>query len=184
MFHTFRLIFRRFVPVTARLSITAAAEHYTASLVYLILSNERIFLKQAHPLFKAVLLYHAMEEIEHKSVCFQLYQCISGNYLCRFGGFVFSTIDLFVNIYLVLRYLLWNDGLWGFKQQKAVIKLIFGKNGIVKVLIHNILRYLKPSFHPWNTDERAFIKKRVGLLLSRMEEYKNQFEFAFFSQIG
>jgi predicted metal-dependent hydrolase len=155
----FRIFSRKYFPTILRLSITAAAEHYTASLAYLFTHIRPKMLIHFPLEFKGLLLYHAMEEIEHKSVCFDLYQNVSGSYIIRMVGFLFVTIDLIYNVYVRIKYLLKKDGNFRLKVRLTLLNFIFGRNGVVKGLLFRVKEFLKPSFHPWKTDERAFINK-------------------------
>ena len=153
----FRIFAQKHIPTVLRLSITAAAEHYTASLAYLFTHIMPKNLIHFPPEFKGLLLYHAMEEIEHKSVCYDLYQNVSGSYILRMFGFLFVTIDLIYNVYIRIRYLLKIDDNFGLKTHLKLFILIFGKEGIVRGLLFRLKKFLKPSFHPWKTDERELI---------------------------
>ena len=153
----FRIFAQKHIPIVLRLSITAAAEHYTASLAYLFTHIMPKNLIHFPPEFKGLLLYHAMEEIEHKSVCYDLYQNVSGSYILRMFGFLFVTIDLIYNVYIRIRYLLKIDDNFGLKTHLKLFILIFGKEGIVRGLLFRLKKFLKPSFHPWKTDERELI---------------------------
>ena len=155
----FRIFAQKNIPTLLRLSMTAAAEHYTASLAYLFTHINPNILIHFPKEFKGLLLYHAMEEIEHKSVCFDLYQNVSGSYIIRMFGFLFVTIDLIYNVYVRIRYFLKKDGNFGLLIRLKLLKFIFGKNGIVKGLLFRLKEFLKPSFHPWKTDERELINK-------------------------
>ncbi len=69
---------RRFSPLT-RLSITAALEHFTAVFAETLLADER-----AHELLgttevRSMLLWHAVEESEHRSVAFDVYRAVGGD---------------------------------------------------------------------------------------------------------
>lgn len=63
----------------ANLAVTAALEHYTATLAETLLSSE-----QARGLFdvaevRSLLLWHALEESEHKAVAFDVYRHVGGS---------------------------------------------------------------------------------------------------------
>ena len=164
----FRIFAQKNIPTILRLSMTAAAEHYTASLAYLFTHIKPKILIHFPIEFKGLLLYHAMEEIEHKSVCFDLYQNVSGSYIIRIFGFLFVTIDLIYNVYIRIRYLLKMDGDFGLKIRLKLFKFIFGKEGIVKGLLFRLKKFLKPSFHPWKTDERDLINNTFRHYQSEM----------------
>ena len=165
--HKFSAILRKYVPAKWRLAITAADEHYTASIAYLFTNvNQDFLLKSAAP-FRNLLLYHAMEEIEHKGVCFDLSQMLSRSYMMRIIGFVFASLDLALAIYSRMKYMLQRDGLWGWRYRVKVWRFFLGRNGLLKGLFPRIIQYLRPPFHPWMTDERKGIERIFGDLLTR-----------------
>lgn len=72
-------------PKRVQLAVTAALEHYTATLAEVILrddaARDEFTSDQARDLFT----WHAMEESEHKSVAFDVFQEVSGSRLIRVG---------------------------------------------------------------------------------------------------
>ena len=79
----------RFVPGPLQLSITAALEHYTAAFGTAFIAEE---LGSVVPDEMARLLeWHGLEEIEHRSVAFDLLQLVDDSYALRVAGFVLGT---------------------------------------------------------------------------------------------
>ncbi len=74
------------------LAITAALEHYTATLAEGALRDR--MLDAAHPVMRALLLWHSAEEIEHKSVAFDVLQRVNPSYALRMTGLAFATATL------------------------------------------------------------------------------------------
>lgn len=140
-------------PLT-RLAMTAASEHFTASLAHLFIYHRPDLIEKAGSPFRELLVYHALEEVEHKAVCFDLYHEADGGYGMRAFAMVFVTIDLLVRLRNRMRYLLEQDGLWDAKHRRAVRALLWGKDGIMRALTPFLLQYFRPGFHPWETDER------------------------------
>jgi hypothetical protein len=68
----------RLLPKSIQLAITAALEHYTATLAELLLLRP-----EARDMLdgevRNLLLWHALEEAEHKAVAFDVYQAVCGN---------------------------------------------------------------------------------------------------------
>lgn len=149
--------FRKYVPAVLRLSITAAAEHYTASIAFIFTHVRPDLLIHSNHSFRGLLLYHAIEELEHKSVCYELYQKLSGSYILRVFGMILSTIDLIINIFIRFRYLMKKDRLWTMSNKRKFYKFLLGSNGIIQGLIYRIKDYFKLSFHPWENDERKLV---------------------------
>ena len=90
----------RVLPRSVQLAITAALEHYTATLAEVLLSDE-----EARDLFdvdeiRSLLLWHALEESEHKSVAFDVYQSVSANHWIRVGVMNATTVGFLGGIAL------------------------------------------------------------------------------------
>ncbi len=69
----------KLAPAKSSLAMTAALEHFTATLAELILSDH-----EARELFgddtvKNLFLWHALEESEHKAVAFDVYKAVGGS---------------------------------------------------------------------------------------------------------
>jgi predicted metal-dependent hydrolase len=62
----------------ANLAVTAALEHYTATLAETLLSNEAARELFDVPEVRSLFLWHALEESEHKAVAFDVYQHVGG----------------------------------------------------------------------------------------------------------
>jgi len=160
----FRVKVRKRMDPLRRLSITAAAEHYTASIAHVVISGKSEIISTSAVPYNAVLLYHAMEEVEHKSVCYDLYTFFSGNYLLRLWGYFILTYRLFSQVYKRMHYLLDKDGLWNREGKKMVRKFFFGRRGLFWNMLPRLIAYLNPFFRPWNTDEREAIENTFGIL--------------------
>src|SRR5438445_4392943 len=68
----------RFQGEMANLAYTAALEHYTATLAETLLTDPEARAEIGHDGVRYLLLWHALEEAEHKTVAFDVYK--------RFGG--------------------------------------------------------------------------------------------------
>src|SRR5690348_16100482 len=69
---------RRCMPKATQLATTCALEHFTAMLADCLLRDQQWFIADSEPSFVALWLWHAVEETEHKAVCFDVYQHICG----------------------------------------------------------------------------------------------------------
>jgi predicted metal-dependent hydrolase len=68
----------RFQGKRANLAFTAALEHYTASLAENLLGHEDARAEIGHPGFRYLLMWHALEESEHKAVAFDVFRTVGG----------------------------------------------------------------------------------------------------------
>lgn len=151
---------RKHITPLWRLSMTAASEHFTASLAHLFIYKRPDFIEKAASPFRELLVYHAMEEVEHKAVCYDLYHAADGGYWLRVAGMVFVTVDLLIRLQHRQEYLLKKDGLWNAKTRRQMRALLWGKDGIMRVLAPYLLQYFRPDFHPWQTDERKALLEK------------------------
>ncbi|MFT5204230.1 MAG: putative metal-dependent hydrolase [Candidatus Aldehydirespiratoraceae bacterium] len=69
----------KFISPMGNLAATAALEHFTATIAALLLSNEEARKKLGIPELRDLLLWHALEECEHKAVAFDVYKAVGGS---------------------------------------------------------------------------------------------------------
>jgi predicted metal-dependent hydrolase len=66
----------------------------------------------------SLILWHFVEEIEHKNVAFDAYQAVYGNYFYRVFGTVFAALHVMKFSRKAYRVMLKKDGLWGSLQSR------------------------------------------------------------------
>lgn len=69
----------RFCHPATRLAQTCALEHFTVMLAETLLRDRFLHEEGIDPEFRNLWLWHAAEEIEHKSVCFDVYEHVFGS---------------------------------------------------------------------------------------------------------
>ena len=60
------------------LAVTAALEHYTATLAETLLTQPEARAQVGHDAVRHLLMWHALEESEHKAVAFDVYRAVGG----------------------------------------------------------------------------------------------------------
>lgn len=73
----------RVLPPKVQLAITAALEHYTATLAEVLLTDPEARAMLDVDEVRSLLLWHALEESEHKAVAFDVFQSVSGDHGVR-----------------------------------------------------------------------------------------------------
>jgi predicted metal-dependent hydrolase len=129
-------------------AMVAAAEHFTALSSDMYLSNPD-FLKGVDPDLLLIWQWHFIEEIEHKNLCFDVFEAIGGHYVQRVIGFFLSTLFSFTIFFNYFMHMMMVDKLYlksGFYRE--FLSFFFGKQGILRLLMIPFLSFLKPSFHP------------------------------------
>jgi predicted metal-dependent hydrolase len=156
------------VPAKLNLAATAAAEHFTAILAHGAFKHG--VLDACDPRMRELLAWHAAEEIEHKSVAYDVLQQIDPSYALRLAGLVYATAMLGTFWLWGATVLLRQDGLtWVSGGQKLreipnrdpVIRRVFGKG---------IRQYLRRGFHPDEVDDRTLAAEWFARHGMRMPE--------------
>jgi len=92
----------RAMPKATQLAITCAIEHLTSLVADTALREQEFVSKSAEPAFAQLWLWHAAEEIEHKAVCFDVYQHVVGTgflaYLNRILTMLIVTLCFFIAV--------------------------------------------------------------------------------------
>lgn len=136
------------IPAKVHLAMTAAAEHYTAVLGARVLSKDEIQAIPGDPEVWRLLNWHAMEELEHKSVAFDVYRSVGGSERTRIAVMwfmYFLTIPV-VTAAVALSILL-DPTAW---RPIKVLRQTYGvfRGPLVRGILAEIAEYLRPGFHP------------------------------------
>jgi uncharacterized protein len=140
-----RLVNKR--PPGVRLAVTAALEHYTATLSMFVFEND--YLRSTHPEMRKLLLWHCAEELEHREVAYDVLQEVRPSYLLRFYAFWASSISIWFWTFLGMRLFMKQSGTtWRtlLRDLMAERRRTGGKVGWP--LIRSLFDFLKPNFHP------------------------------------
>jgi len=160
-FTKFNRFCSRYLPAVFRLAVTAGAEHYTATLGAFTLRNSR--LGEAHPVMRRLITWHAVEEIEHKSVAFDVLHEVNDSYLLRTAGFVFATAVLLGWAAVGTRMLLRQDGI-GRAEARAMLRDLDRRdNGAMRRAIRaGVMAYFRRDFHPSENDDLELAHSYLG----------------------
>ena len=69
----------RLLSAKSNLAVTAALEHFTATLAELVLTDEETREQFGHQEVQNLFVWHALEESEHKAVAFDVYKAVGGS---------------------------------------------------------------------------------------------------------
>lgn len=152
----FEVVEPRFPP-HIRLAATAAAEHFTATLAEIALTDR--VLEQAHPAMQDLLFWHAAEEIEHKAVAFDVLQAIDPRYRTRVLGFVVVSAVLALGWVVATRHLLKQEPGPRPPMPKAARERL---PRVFKRVARSLGAYLKPGFHPDQQDNRGLAREYLA----------------------
>lgn len=140
-----------------QLALTVAMEHFTASLAEFLLKNPEI-LDEVDPTIRQMLIWHAVEEIEHKAVAFDVYRLKVNREFMRKRVMVIAMISLFSRIaYFQYRMLRADRHMPGLKEWWGAAKFFWGKKGILRDNLRGMRMFFRTGFHPWDIDQHYLI---------------------------
>ncbi|RZI83230.1 MAG: metal-dependent hydrolase [Rubrivivax sp.] len=144
-------IYWKYFTKSFNLAATAALEHLTATMVYGFFDKSPV-MASADPRVRAMYAWHAIEELEHKAVAFDVMQKGAGvGYVSRCLAMVISTFNFTLQTLLIANYMLKVDGFSRWQRVKIVGKglgWLYGRQGVFTGLVGHFLSYFKPGFHP------------------------------------
>lgn len=159
-------------PRPLRLAVTVALEHFTAILAEDALTGG--VLVHADPEIRRLLEWHAVEELEHKAVAFDVLQEVAPSYALRVAGMALATLTLGGFWLWATRELLAQDGSSLLEARRELAELREravreGESRVMepvgkRVFLRGIREYLRPGFHPMDRDHSALIAATLARL--------------------
>jgi predicted metal-dependent hydrolase len=141
----------RFSPAF-NLAHTAAFEHFTATMAHAYFAEAAV-MEGADARMKALLAWHAIEEMEHKSVAFDVMQKVARvGYFTRVGAMAYAIVNMLRLTYRHTDRLLAADGYT--RRQRLLLHVRHAlwmhgpRKGIYGSLAGTLLAYFRPGFHP------------------------------------
>lgn len=137
-----------------RLADVAALEHFTAVLGQWMIETVGLDYAGADPMMLDLLRWHGAEEVEHRSLVYDVFQDVSGSYLIRAASMIFTTPAFAIWWLAGMRFLMAQDPTIDARPRfvdwlRATRQ--YRVPGPWKLLVTTPARYLRPSHHP-NTE--------------------------------
>ena len=138
-----------------RLAYSAGFETMTMGMTEWLIEERDLLFSGADPTVTSLVLWHMVEETEHKSVAFDVFQALSGRYWLRVAGLLHGSLHVGLLSRRAYRVMLRKDGVWWNLRSRLRLWLMvgrfFGKAGAA------MLRALWPGYHPDKVDDPAWI---------------------------
>ncbi|CAH0351628.1 metal-dependent hydrolase [Aquabacterium sp. CECT 9606] len=150
-------VLRQYLPKSHTLALTAAFEHMTALMAHGFEAAK--VMAKADPRIRAMYTWHAIEEVEHKAVAFDVMQKVAKvGYVHRVFALILATIGFPIGTFLVINRMLKADGFGIFKRAGLMAKglwWLYKPGGLYMPILGHFMAYFKPGFHPWQTGQMA-----------------------------
>ncbi len=157
----------KILPKKVQLAITAALEHYTATLAELLLavpeSRAMLDVEEVRSLF----VWHALEESEHKTVAFDVYQEVSGNSFIRVAVMQAVTIGfLGGGLLAVVVSLLLDRETWKPGRLRRSLRALRANPFVSTKVLRDLRDYNRRDFHPDDHDNQELTEQWRAELFS------------------
>jgi uncharacterized protein len=135
-------------PAALALSVTVAMEHFTALMAECALSNDDV-LCDVEPAMRRLLLWHAQEEFQHRSVAFDVLKLVDPSYLLRMAGLGIAMVGVTLFWLSASGVLLYQDPAVGRSSVEAELELMARTRAVgFRVFLAGLVDYARPGFHP------------------------------------
>lgn len=146
-------------PPPVHLASTVVLEHITAILAEYMLTHDEVTEVMPEPV-RELLAWHAVEEIEHKAVAFDVFEAVSGdrNLLRRVGALttIFFILNQIAHTASALRALNHRPTV---REWLGAAKFYFGPEGLITKVARPYRDFFRADFHPWDHDNRHLVEK-------------------------
>jgi hypothetical protein len=148
----------RKLPPKVRLAITAALEHYTASLAETLLTDERAQALLGTSEVRSMLLWHALEESEHKAVAFDVFRAVGGSETMRIRVMRLVTVAFLLGTTLqALASMLADRATYHPTRPLRSLFALRHSPFLSRDMRQRITAYNRPGFHPDDHDNRELV---------------------------
>jgi predicted metal-dependent hydrolase len=150
------LRFGRERSLTFNLAYAEGFESMALAIGHMLIEEREFLFGGADSAVASLVLWHFVEEIEHKNVTFDVFKHISGSYLWRIAGLFCATGHIMWRTRLGYHALLKDDGLWRNLRSRLALAHVLWR--IFKNLTPKFLRILHPAYHPSNVADPEWVR--------------------------
>lgn len=166
------------LPHKQQLACTALMEHFTARLAQEWLVNEH-FRSRTEPEFQKLWQWHALEELEHKSVAFDVYLLLGDDLAERRRAMPLVAAALTPGVIFAWAWLVASDERrWNLREHRRGLALLFGADGFVTKSLLKLGAFRRADFHPTRHDTRHLVnewrEKLFGEQGSLRDQWRNR----------
>jgi hypothetical protein len=144
----------RRLPKKMQLGVTVFLEHLTATGAHMLFAEPAIA-KMMDPELLRFWRWHAVEELEHKAVAFDVFEAVGGGYVLRVLSAIAAILFLAVPFNRIAQRMAKSDPRPLTDEMRSDASRINKK--MMGPQLRMLAQYFKPGFHPWNFDDRAYL---------------------------
>jgi uncharacterized protein len=148
----------RLLPPASNLAATAALEHFTATLAEVVLRDPEARKLFGRPEVTNMLLWHALEESEHKAVAFDVYRAVGGTERMRRVTMNITTVGFIGGMTLqAIISMLGDRATYRPRTLVRSLKRLRGSPFLRSEVWRQLRAYNEPGFHPDDQDTTELV---------------------------
>jgi predicted metal-dependent hydrolase len=142
----------------SNLALTAALEHFTATLAEVLLGSAEARESIAHEGVRNLLVWHALEESEHKAVAFDVYRAVGGTERRRINTMRFIRAAFISGTTLqALTSLAADRAAWRRGALRESLRRVRSSPFLQRAVWDQLREYDRPGFHPDDRDTHELV---------------------------
>jgi predicted metal-dependent hydrolase len=145
----------RLLPPRMRLGATVFFEHLTATGAHMLFTQPALA-EAIHPEMLRFWRWHAVEELEHKAVAFDLFRVIGGGYFLRVFSALTALALIAVPFYRIFFRMLREDPHPVTPEMRRNARALQAK--LAGPQLRMLAQYFKPDFHPRDCDDEPYLR--------------------------
>lgn len=143
-----------------RLAYAAGFETMALALGHMLVNDREYFFAGADPAVTSLVLWHFVEELEHKTAAFDVYQHVAGSYPYRVLGLVVAVTHTLRRTRQAYVALLRRDGDWGRWRTRWALKKVLAR--IFAQTLPWFVEALSPWHDPRRSDDPTWVREWIA----------------------
>lgn len=148
-------------PLAFRLAYAAGFETMALAIGHMLVRDRVFFFADADRNVSSLVLWHFVEEVEHKRAAFDVYQAVVGSYAQRMRGLAYAMWHTLRRTRQAYVMLLEADGRWGTLRTRVAMKLLMAR--IAAHCLPRILEAVLPWHDPARVADPPWIREWIEL---------------------
>lgn len=136
-------------------------ESMALAIAHMLVEKRAFLFGGAESSVASLVLWHFVEEVEHKNITFDVFKHIHGSYAWRIAGLIYATFHIMRWTRRGYHALLKEDGLW--RNMRSRLALAHVLLRIFASLTPKFLRILHPAYHPAQVADPAWMRSWAAL---------------------
>lgn len=139
---------------TFNLAYAEGFEAMALTIGHMLIEDREYLFADGEASVASLVLWHFVEEIEHKSATYDVFKALDGRYVWRIYGLLFAMVHIMGRTRQGYRALMIEDGLWSSWRSRWALYRVLGR--IFARLTPRLLRILGPSYDPRDVPDPAW----------------------------